>query len=571
MKTRKILLALVTTILMVVTLCIPAFAADTFTITIKPNAADKATHTYEAYQILAGDISGTTLSNITWGTGVNAEPASGDTLIQALIKANDVFTGCTNAAEIADKLADPSLTTEELIDIAKVFGDYLSTTHTDGQSSITGLAAGYYLVKDKDAALNNSEAAYTNLILRLVRNIEVNVKTEIPTIDKNITEEGAEPAKTASYSIGDDVPFTLTSKVPDMTGYNAYYFVINDTMSEGLTFNDDVEIQILDDDGTAIKSLADTEFDVDSDAESGEVEIILKNFIQYNTSEFIGKEISVTYTCRLNEDAEIGETANNANTVTLTFSNNPNFDYDGTIDAPPPPDPENPENDVPVGQTPPSEVKVYTSGIQLVKVDSDTLERLSGAEFTITGDGVKDTVQITYSYEKAADGTFYKLTDGSYTETAPTELTKDKYESTEDLYKLTKNVSVKGDTDYVKGVGKVGDDGVISFVGLNKGVYKVEETVTPDGYNSIEPFEIEIDSKLTDTSCTWSAKLVEDNTALSANGDNLFEVIVKNSKGAILPATGGIGTKLFYIIGSILVLSAVVVFITQKRMRSQEK
>lgn len=570
MKTRKILLALVTTVLMVLTLCIPALAADTYTITITPNSADKATHTYEAYQIFSGDLSESTLSNIQWGTGVVPEPSGKDTLIEALAAENTVFTGCTDAAAVAEKLADPSLTANDLIDIAKVFGDYLSDTHTDGETSITGLAAGYYLVKDKDAALDKANAAYTNFILKVVADVKISVKSEIPTIDKNITEEGAEPTKSGTYSIGDDIPFTLTSKVPNMNGYNAYYFVINDTMSEGLTFNDDVAISILDEDGKSLKDLDDDAFTVTANAEDGTVKIVLKNFIQYNTEDYIGKEIAVTYTCRLNENAEIGDNANNANTVTLTFSNNPNYKYDNTVDNPPEPDPENPDSNVPVGETPPAEALVYTSGIQLVKVDSDTLERLDGAEFTITGDGVKDTVKITYSYAKDAEGTYYKLADGSYTETAPTEATKNLYDS-EDTYKLTMNITTVSDKDYTPGVGLVGDDGVISFVGLNAGTYTISETATPEGYNSIEDFQIEIAAKLSDAGCAWSAKLVEDDTALSANDENLFEVIVKNSKGAILPATGGIGTKLFYIIGSILVLSAVVVFITQKRMRVKEK
>lgn len=49
-----------------------AFAdATTYTLTLDGTTTG---HTYEVYQIFAGDISsdGTTLSNITWGSGVNA-------------------------------------------------------------------------------------------------------------------------------------------------------------------------------------------------------------------------------------------------------------------------------------------------------------------------------------------------------------------------------------------------------------------------------------------------------------------------------------------------------------------
>ncbi|MDD6441331.1 MAG: LPXTG cell wall anchor domain-containing protein, partial [bacterium] len=36
--------------------------------------------------------------------------------------------------------------------------------------------------------------------------------------------------------------------------------------------------------------------------------------------------------------------------------------------------------------------------------------------------------------------------------------------------------------------------------------------------------------------------------------------------GAELPSTGGMGTTIFYVLGSILVLAAVVLLVTKKRM-----
>ena len=45
---------------------------------------------------------------------------------------------------------------------------------------------------------------------------------------------------------------------------------------------------------------------------------------------------------------------------------------------------------------------------------------------------------------------------------------------------------------------------------------------------------------------------------------------IENLPGTLLPSTGGIGTTIFYLIGGILVLAAVVMLVTKKRMASAE-
>ena len=52
-------------------------------------------------------------------------------------------------------------------------------------------------------------------------------------------------------------------------------------------------------------------------------------------------------------------------------------------------------------------------------------------------------------------------------------------------------------------------------------------------------------------------------TNLSAN--------IKNKAGSTLPSTGGIGTTIFYVVGSVLVIGAAVVLITRKRMGKSDK
>ena len=53
-------------------------------------------------------------------------------------------------------------------------------------------------------------------------------------------------------------------------------------------------------------------------------------------------------------------------------------------------------------------------------------------------------------------------------------------------------------------------------------------------------------------------------TILGKENDGGVHII--NKTGAELPSTGGMGTTIFYIIGSVLVLAAVVLLIVRKRM-----
>ena len=104
MKRIKSLAAILLSLTMVMLLVVPVFAAGHYSITIQN---DKEGHTYEAYQIFAGDVSsdevqggnveGPILSNIIWGNGVN-----GDALLAALKEANaDKYGECATAADVA--------------------------------------------------------------------------------------------------------------------------------------------------------------------------------------------------------------------------------------------------------------------------------------------------------------------------------------------------------------------------------------------------------------------------------------------------------------------------------------
>ena len=99
--------------------------------------------------------------------------------------------------------------------------------------------------------------------------------------------------------------------------------------------------------------------------------------------------------------------------------------------------------------------------------------------------------------------------------------------------------------------------GKVTIKGLDSGTYYLEETKAPAGYNVLaERVEVKIDhANLTAT--------VEGDTYVSGG------VQVINKTGAELPSTGGIGTTIFYVLGSVLVIGAAVLLVTKKRMSTK--
>lgn len=112
--------------------------------------------------------------------------------------------------------------------------------------------------------------------------------------------------------------------------------------------------------------------------------------------------------------------------------------------------------------------------------------------------------------------------------------------------------------------------------GIDDGKYKLEETTTPAGYNTIDPIEFEVAAEhvIVADNPTLTNLTGEEETGkitFSANASTgLVSTNVVNNSGTVLPETGGIGTRLFYGIGGVLVVGAIILLITKKRMGSAE-
>ena len=109
-----------------------------------------------------------------------------------------------------------------------------------------------------------------------------------------------------------------------------------------------------------------------------------------------------------------------------------------------------------------------------------------------------------------------------------------------------------------------GDDGMIAVEGLDADTYYLEETKAPDGYNKLAgSVKVEISHTVSDDGAHMSNTLKQDGTVVA-------KVEIENKSGTELPSTGGIGTTIFYVLGSILVIGAVVLLIAKKRMSASE-
>ena len=136
---------------------------------------------------------------------------------------------------------------------------------------------------------------------------------------------------------------------------------------------------------------------------------------------------------------------------------------------------------------------------------------------------------------------------------------------------------VKGKWDSV-GAAVVTEEGTrFTFSGLDDGAYRLTETKTPDGYNTIDPIiftvtaEHEVESDNPALTSLNGNKVSGEITFTPNQGEGSLTATVVNQSGLELPETGGIGTTIFYIIGGILVLGAGILLITRRRMNSENR
>jgi fimbrial isopeptide formation D2 family protein/LPXTG-motif cell wall-anchored protein len=502
-------------------------SSTTYKLTLKGTATG---HTYEAYQIFTGDLSkkedGTkVLSNVAWGTGVT-------------------YNGTESAADVAKALGDGTMTIAQLEDKLTLTTLKKTVPSAKDNTVIDDLAAGYYLVKDEDHTQEGKSDAYTKFIVQVVGNTEADIKSGVPTVEKKVKDTNDSTGITSDWQdsadadFNDEVEYKITGTLPDSYEYyTKYSYIFTDTMSKGLTYTASTD---------AKKSFTVTLYKDSNDAEGTDITSHFnENISNYTGDDQVyagGKVITWTEndTNGLKDISDVTKSskivvtykaklnddakigsAGNPNKVDLTFSNNPNKDHEG-------------EN----GKTPEDKNIVFTYKTIVNKVDQDK-KSLPGAAFTLQ------------KKIKQANGT------------------------TE--YEDVKTIGPKDE--------KNNDITTFTFTGLDDGDYKLIESMTPAGYNTISPIEFRISAdhdvssddptliSLTGTDITpgvANEKKATFTPSLKDENDGSLTTDVINKKGSTLPSTGGRGTTMIYIIGAALVVTAGVVLVMRKKMNSDK-
>ncbi len=505
-------------------------APDTTTdykLTIKNSAAG---HTYDAYQVFKGRISDSALVDIEWGDGVDSTaltatgaPYEGKTAVQVAESLSGKQNDSDEAKAFANNVAGKDGSTSYLANQATG-----TAQGTGSDVAISGLKAGYYLIKDSYTASNKGEA-FTAYVLKVVGNVEATLKVDYPTVEKKVKENsnkfdtdggyGAGYNDVADYNIGDQVPFKLIGTVPDMSRYTTYKYVFHDTASEGLTLpaKEGVKVYVADDKAGVKKTEITTFAKVDVSDQN-----LTVSFKDLKKVEGVsqGKFIIVEYSATLNSNAVIGLDGN-TNAVNLEYSNNPNNSGEG--------------EDTPTDRTPDDKVIVFTYGLDVTKVDSKNAEtKLKDAEFKL----------------KNSDDKWATITDGKVTGWA--------------------------DAESQGSVLKSGEDGKFKVEGLDDGNYTLVETKAPAGYNlPANGFSVTL-TATTANGQTWNGTAGTALTGLAVKVDQtngtgnvdtgLGAITITNTQGSSLPSTGGMGTVLLYVAGiAVFVLAGATLVMALRR------
>ena len=417
-----------------------------------------------------------------------------------------------SAADVAKDLGDGIMTIDTLIDRLTLTTPAATKDSLKESTVIDGLNAGYYLVKDKDGSLQSTSSdAYTKFIVKVVGDSEANVKSDVPTVEKKVQDKNDTDGTTSEWQ--------------DSADYD---------------IGDDIQYQIT---GTMPDRIDD-----------------------YTTYKYIFTDTmskGLTYTAN-NATITIG-----GKDVTSSFTEKVTPNADGT------------------DKTKVTWTCDNLKGIKDVTVDANTTVVVNytaklNENAVIGAAGNPNTVNLTYSNNpnRGGDGDTGKTPDDTnivFTyKTVVNKVDKDNHPLAGAGFTLQKEYKKEdGTTEYrdVETIEAKDEKSTFEFTGLDDGNYKLIESTTPAGYNTITPIEFTISAThytTNDNPSLTELKVESKSATFKADKDaGSLTTDVVNKKGSVLPSTGGMGTTVLYVLGGVLVaLAAAYVIYTKKHEKA---
>lgn len=529
-KTIQKLMAALLAVAMVCAMAIPAFADTEGDIT--------TWHSSSAFQIFKGHVEGNKISNAEWGNCIADDSTNFLTQLKNDTTIGDQFKNADSVQDVLAVIGKWSDSDDDSIAFARFVCSYLyPTADADPKPVITGhdtipiVEAGYYLIVDTTYfPEDDSYHAYNSFLLKVTKapwNLKVTPKAEKPSVKKEVydnqdgTSNNAGFGSSADHAINEPFQFKLTATLPASNAraydyYDEYTVTFHDTLSEGITF-DHWDTVVINNGGADI-TIPTGKYTCDVSGQNltlsiDDVKTCVKD-PEFNLNK--GATITVTYTAHLNEKAYVNTATNgdtkNTNKVYLTYSNNPRINTS-------------------VGQTPESEVYVFTYQLNNTKYKNSVADenKLEGAGFRLYSDAACNAAQ-EIKLKQNEDGTYSR------------------YFGTDAGVEMVSNKK-----------------GQFNVKGLDAGTYYLKETSTPTGFNTCPVTTVVIKANHTENNVDLNGSTIN-GEGVGASG---LSTTIVNKQGTTLPSTGGMGTTLFYVIGGGLMVAAIVLLVTKKRMENK--
>lgn len=408
-----------------------------------------------------------------------------------------------------------------------VDADGTSGALTSESYTFSNVAQGYYLIVQTAASGDAGKTMSAVIADTAGKNgVAVSTKKDTVTVEKKVQENqdgindsAANWGTAADYNIGDKVPFKETGSLPaDYGDYVTYEYVFHDIQSSGLTFNPD-SVKVYADNGGVETEIASSSYSVltksTTPVVSGDNTFDVKFAnLKAATAASAGDALSITASTKI--VVKYDSTLND--NAVFGKNGNPNEVY---LEF------SNNKYGEGTGNTKHHKVTVFTFKLTVSKYGDfvDNANKLKGAGFTL----YKSTSQ-----------------SGPYTQVG------------EEV------VNTSGNT--------------FDFTGLDSGYYKLVETTTPAGYNTIDPILFTVTATystdnepgtLTDLTVTGPAdQTFATSIDTGEAGNAQITTNVVDRSGSTLPTTGGMGTKILYAAGAAIVLVAAFGIVLAVRRRN---